>query len=287
MSSFPQTRIGALTASRLVIGTNWFLGYSHDTAAKDQYIRDHVMNRRAIADILTAFFREGVNTIIGVASLEPLTEAVREAQDNTGVEAVVCSIPTLPVTPRTPAEGLDLGETERIIEQEAKAGARVCMPHQQTTDALLDRCTREIRHMAPVCRLIRDHGMEPGLSTHIPEAIIYADESGLDVETYVSIYNLQGFLMQLEVDWTNRIIHAAKKPALTIKPFAAGQVRPFQGLNFAWNTLRPIDMVAVGTMSPGEALEVVEMSREILDRQPSTLPLQETRSKGHAKSTPA
>ena len=54
---------------------------------------------------------------------------------------------------------------------------------------------------------------------------------------------------------------------MTIKPFAAGQVRPLQGLTFVWNTIRPQDMVTVGTMSPREAEEVIEMSFGILERR--------------------
>jgi hypothetical protein len=117
----------------------------------------------------------------------------------------------------------------------------------------------------------------------MPEAIIYADESKLDVETYISIYNSMGFLMQVEVDWTASIIQKAAKPVLTIKPMAAGQVRPFQGLHFVWNTIRPQDMVAVGTMTPKEAEELVDMSLQILNNQAITPQLQETRSKASVK----
>ena len=61
--------------------------------------------------------------------------------------------------------------------------------------------------MAPVCADDpRERGMIPGLSTHMPESIIYADESGLDVDTYISIYNAMGFLMQVEVDWIAQVI---------------------------------------------------------------------------------
>jgi hypothetical protein len=138
--------------------------------------------------------------------------------------------------------------------------------------------------MDGLCAMIRERGMVPGLSTHMPEAIVYADESGLDVETYISIYNAMGFLMQVEVDWVSRIIHGAKKPVMTIKPMAAGQLRPFQAFNFVWNTLRPCDMVTVGTMSEKEAAELVALSLDILGRRESSVPLQETRSKASVKS---
>lgn len=93
-----------------------------------------------------------------------------------------------------------------------------------------------------------------------------------------------GFLMQIEVDWVARIIHEARKPVMTIKPMAAGQLRPFQGLAFAWSTLRDIDMVTVGTMTPREAAEVIEMSLNILEKKPFNQALQKTRSKASVKN---
>jgi hypothetical protein len=138
--------------------------------------------------------------------------------------------------------------------------------------------------MPQALRMIRERGMIPGLSTHMPESIIFADEADLDVETYVALYNSMGFLMQLEVDWISRIIHDAKKPVMTIKPLAGGQLRPFQGLSFVWNTIRDQDMVTVGTMTPREAEECIELSLSILDRRASTVELQETRSKKTVKA---
>jgi hypothetical protein len=117
----------------------------------------------------------------------------------------------------------------------------------------------------------------------MPESVIYADESGLDVETYIQLYNSMGFLMQVEVDWIANVIRNAKKPVMTIKPFAAGQLRPFQALHFVWNTIRDQDMVTVGTMTPDEAKECVELSFSILERRKADITLQETRSKGSIK----
>lgn len=283
MSKFPRTKVGGLSVSRMIVGTNWFFGYSHCTPSKDKLIKDLVGNRKAVADILEVFFSAGVNTVMGVAG-GLLNEAVKEAEDRTGVKGIIISTPSFPVSPETPAKGFDLDAVNRTLEGQARSDAAILMPHQGTTDALVDRCTREIRHMDTLCRAIREHGMIPGLSTHMPESIIYADETNLDVETYISIYNSMGFLMQLEVDWISRIISNAKKPVTTIKPMAAGQIRPFQAFNFVWNTLRDCDMVTVGTMTPDEAKELIDLSLSILDRRGSDLRLQETRSKASVKS---
>jgi len=121
--------------------------------------------------------------------------------------------------------------------------------------------------------------MIPGLSTHMPEAPVYADETGLDCEVYIQIYNAAGFLMQIEVDWVHRMIWQRAKPVITIKPLAAGKVLPLVGLAFNWSTIRDRDMVCVGTSTPDEARAVIELSLSLLERRMSEVELQKTRSK--------
>ena len=120
-------------------------------------------------------------------------------------------------------------------------------------------------------KMVRDEGMLPGLSAHMPELVVYSDLNGYDVETYIQIFNCAGFLMQVEVEYIHKVIWGAKKPVMTIKPMAAGRVTPFVGLSFAWNTIRPCDMVTVGCMTPHEAVEDIEISLAALERRPPDL----------------
>ena len=125
--------------------------------------------------------------------------------------------------------------------------------------------------------------MIPGLSTHMPESVVYADKMGADVETYIQLYNAAGFLMQIEVDWVHRMIWNAKKPVITIKPLAAGRLPPLVGLAFSWSTLRDIDMVCVGPHTPYEVEEDIELSLAILEHRAPRVALQESRSKASLK----
>lgn len=279
MNKFPRTQVGGLSVPRMIIGTNWFFGYSHCTPAKNHLIKQVVADPKTLADVLEVFMRAGVNAVMGYADGPNLQDAIKDAEDRVGTEMILIATPGLPFTP----EGLVFDEVARILDTNARLGARICMPHTSVTDVLVDRLTRRIRQMDEVCRMIRERGMIPGLSTHLPETIIFADETGLDVETYIAIYNAMGFLMPLEVDWTAYIIHNAKKPVMTIKPMAAGQIRPYQALNFVWNTIRPQDMVTVGTMTPAEAQEIIDLSLAILERRSHESELQETRSKATYK----
>ncbi len=56
MEKFPRTTVGGVSLPRMLIGTNWFLGYSHTSLAKDKFIKDF-QNRKRIADILLVFFK--------------------------------------------------------------------------------------------------------------------------------------------------------------------------------------------------------------------------------------
>lgn len=280
---FPRTTVGGVSVSRMIAGTNWFLGWSHCTPAKDKLIHETVSDYKKMADVLEVFFNAGVDTVMGFIQLEKMRLAIDEVQQRTGVRAIVVSTPWFQANPRTPVDGFDMDEANRILDAEVEGGTTFCLPHSSVVDVMLDCCTRELRKIDQLCAAMRERGLIPGLSTHRPESILYADESGLDVETYISIFNAMGFLMPVEVDWTASVIRKAKKPVMTIKPMAAGQLRPYQALTFAWNALRPCDMVTVGTLTPDEARELVDLSLDILSHQPAETPLQATRSKATLK----
>jgi hypothetical protein len=275
---FPRTQIENLSVSRLMIGTNWLLGFSHTSKAQDRMIREAVDAKR-VADILEVAMNAGVDTLYGMRSEPKLIQGVAEAEQRTGRKCILIAIPSFP----TGGDESSLGEAERILDEYAALGVSICMPHQATTDAFVNRRTRSLAGIEPILAAIRARGMLPGLSTHMPETPIYADNTGLDVATYIQIYNAAGFLMQIEVDWVQRMIWNAKKPVITIKPLAAGRLPPLVGLAFSWATLRPIDMVCVGVMTPYETEEVIELSLALLERRAPRVELQESRSKASLK----
>ena len=273
MADFPRTRVGGVSLPRLIIGSNWFLGYSHTSKAKDTFIKTY-QDRDSVADILEVFMNRGIDAVMGPYS-EKLEEAVQEAEQRTGEGMIRIITPHFNILPDGPEEM----EPERVFDACKEMGATFCMPHQCITDALMDRMHKEIRDIDTYTAMIRERGMIPGLSTHMPESVVYADETGADIETYIQLYNAAGFLMQVEADWVMRIIQNAKKPVMTIKPLAAGRLLPVVGLSFVWNTIRDQDMVTIGTTTPDEAREVIDISLNLLEKRTPDNELQRTRSK--------
>jgi hypothetical protein len=267
---FPRTTVGSVSLSRLLVGSNWFLGYSHTSLAKDRFIKDY-QTRERIVSVLTVFLEYGIDAVMGPLS-QHLEDSIREAEQRAGQRIIRIYTPAFDLDP-------DAVSAQTAFDQCAAYGATFCLPHQCVTDALLDRRAGLIRDLDRYTRLIRERGMIPGLSTHMPESVVYADKQKADVETYIQLYNAAGFLMQVEADWVMRIISEAQKPVMTIKPLAAGRLLPVVGLAFVWNTIRDQDMVTIGATTPDEARESIELSLDLLARRMPDNALQTTRSK--------
>ena len=110
MSGFPRTTVGGISVSRMIIGTNWFLGFCHTTGGKSRAIQRIVMNPGTIADIIEVFLKAGVDTILCPHSDSCMPEAIAEAEQRVGRKVIIVSTPTFSTTPRTPFDGFDTDE---------------------------------------------------------------------------------------------------------------------------------------------------------------------------------
>ena len=263
-SAFPRTTAGGVSLPRMLIGSNWVMGFSHTSAAADDLIRRTHASREAIADLLAVFMGAGVDAMMGGFQKQPvLMDGIRLAEDRTGRSLILIDTPSMNVDDSAAARR----EAEATIRASAALGATFCMPHHTSAEQLVNKNTRSITRLPDYLSMIRQHGMVPGLSAHMPELIIFSDLNGYDVETYVQLYNCAGFLMQVEIEYIHSVIWGAKKPVMTIKPMAAGRVSPFVGITFSFATLRECDMVTVGCLTPQEAAEDIEIGLAAIERR--------------------
>ena len=259
---FPRTEVAGQSLSRMLIGTNWMLGWSHQSPAADSRIKEAYAKPEDFFPQLNAYLSYGIDTIMGPIGTQPLMKAAIDyAQDKTGKKLIQVDTPIINVDDNAAARK----EAEATIKAVAKSGAKFCLIHHSSAEELVDKNRRVIHRLDDYTSMIRDAGMIPGLSAHMPELITFSDDNGYDVETYIQIFNCMGFLMQVEVETIASTIHNAKKPVMTIKPMAAGRVTPYIGLTFNWNALRPQDMITVGCFSEKEVHEDVEISFAALE----------------------
>ncbi len=267
-TTFPRTIVGGISLPRMLMGTNWLLGYSHTSAAADKSIREKYQKPEDFYPTLAAYLDNGIDAIMAPASTTPIAaDAIHYAEQKYGKKIIIIDTPAMNVddTPEGRAEA------RQVIRHSREIGSDFCLIHHTSVEQLVNKNKRIIDRLPDYLSMIREEGMQPGLSAHMPEVVQYADWNEYDVETYIQIFNCMGFLMQIEVEGVANIIHKAKHPVMTIKPFAAGRCTPFVGLNFNWNVIRECDMITCGANSAAEALEDIEISRAALERRHANL----------------
>ena len=192
-----------------------------------------------------------------------LMDAIRDTEQKMGRGIILVDTPTLNVDNNPQARQ----EAEALVKESARRGAKFCLLHHSCAEQLVNKNKGIIDRLDDYTKMIRDAGMIPGLSAHMPELVVYSDANGYDVETYIQIFNCMGFLMQVEIETVASIIQNAKKPVMTIKSMAAGRCSPYVGLTFSWNAIREKDMVTVGAFSAQEAEEDIEISLAAIEHR--------------------
>ena len=269
MTQFPRTEVGGVSLPRMLIGTNWLLGYSHTGPAADDMIKNRHSNPENVAAVLDAYMEYGIDAIMGPSFDEstPLRQGMHLTEERFGKKLIQIVTPGINVDNNNAARA----EAEATIAKCAKDGATFCLIHHASAEQLVNKNTQTIDRLPDYLDMIRQHGMIPGLSAHMPELVQYSDKNGYDVETYIQLYNCMGFMMQIEVEGVNGVIWNAKKPVMTIKSMAAGRCTPFVGLTFNYSTIRPCDMVTLGAFTPDEVHEDVEIALAAIERRRPTL----------------
>jgi len=261
---FPRTIVGGVSMPRMIMGTNWLLGWSHTGAAADAGIKEKYQKPEDFFPVFKAYLDRGVDALMGPISRNELgMAAIKYAEDKLGKKIILIDTPSFNVDDTPEARR----EAQQAIKKSREAGATFTLVHHASAEQLVNKNKREITRLPDYLSMIRDEGLIPGLSAHMPELVTYSDKNEYDVETYIQIFNCMGFLMQVEIESVARIIHNAKKPVMTIKPMAAGRCTPYVGLTFNWNAIRDFDMVTVGAGSAFEVEEDIEISLAALEHR--------------------
>jgi hypothetical protein len=271
---FPMTEIGGIPISRLLIGSNTFHGFSHFSAARDSWLKQHFTQER-IHEVAAFAARQGLNATIAVQRKD-YVEVLAQVEKDTGVKIHYIATPA----------GATLEELKRGVDEAADLGCEFCWPHTSWTDVRIVASENRIHEGPEALDYILSKGMIPGWSTHRPETIAVSDRAGYPVAGYVQIFNSIGFLCAVETDWERNVIRGTDKPVVSIKPLGAGRIMPPTGFGFVYSNIKPIDTVVIGMMSVEEAREDIEIARQCI-AETCTGPevdLQYTRSKAALKN---
>ena len=264
MKTFPRTEVAGVSLPRIIMGSNWVLGYSHTSASADTMIKNRYNTKEAVCELAEAYLQYDIDAMMApFGGSKVLLDGLHMAQDKFGKKIILIDTPIIDVSDSKAARE----SAEKTFAKCGKNGAEFCLIHHSAAEKLVSKLHGTMDRLPDYLDMIRQHGMKPGLSAHMPELILYSDQNEYDVETYIQLYNCVGFLMQVEVEYISRVIWNAKKPVMTIKSMAAGRVSPYVGISFSFATLRECDMVTLGAHTPEEVHEDVEIAFAALEHR--------------------
>ena len=82
---FPRTTVGGISLSRMLIGTNWILGWSHTSLSADAQIKETHRTPATIEPMLEVALDHGVDSIMGLFNTNPaLNQAIANVEQRRG-----------------------------------------------------------------------------------------------------------------------------------------------------------------------------------------------------------
>ena len=171
----PTMKIGDLTVSRLIVGSNPFSGKSHMTPAVDADMKSHFTEETVFA-MLRRCEEAGITAVQSRGSMPIMELLYRYRQQGSGMHWLAQTGKSLTTFD---------DELEAMMKYKPSA---VCI-HGELSDELY--LTGMLDRLSGLLDKIRRYQVPCGICSHFPEVLIYAEEHGLKPDYYMaSVYNL-------------------------------------------------------------------------------------------------
>lgn len=244
----PTMKIGDVEITRLIVGSNPFLGKSHMDAGTDKDMQEYFSEEKAF-EMLRSCEAAGINAIQsrGNMPIMGLIDRYRASGGNLKWLA-------------TSSKSLDTFD-EELDEMMKYHPAAVCI-HGELADELY--LTGRLELLEGLLEKIRRKGVPCGVCAHFPEVLAYVEEQGLKPDYYMaSLYNISQPDRSHDVNPTGErfedsdipkmyeVIRKLSAPVIALKILGAGrrcasqeQVRG--AFAEAFSSIKPGDGVLVG-----------------------------------------
>ncbi len=259
----PTVDFCGIRVTRLIIGANPFGGYSHQTPERDRAMREYYTVER-IKETWARAEAAGINTMITNNETPHVLQAVQEYLGAGGRLQWIAQV--------NRRLKLDMGAA---IREAVEIGCKAIYIHGWLVDDAYRRDDAQL--LAGWCDIARSHGVPVGVAGHDPRAHRWVDSLGIADFHAVCFFNCgsvhagDGERFQLSDVWAaTETIRAIRKPCIGYKVMGAGRIDPAMALEYAYEAIKPGDVVNVG-MHRGDRDDMVEvnmaLARGILARQ--------------------
>ena len=237
-------KIGPLTVSRFILGSNPFSGFSHQGSSRDAEMV-HYFTTLRIKQTLRDAESLGISAVIARADHHVIRTLMEYWDEGGKLQWLAQTCP-------------GVGPTLKTIQMAIQGGAKAIHIH----GGVMDNCLAKGDMSDPMAGIarIREAGLPVGIAGHNPEVFCWAERQKLDVDYYMcSYYNAAHRDKSAEkspdqAEWfleedrrtIATIIQGLSRPVIHYKVMAAGRNQPAEALSFAATCMRPGDGVCVG-----------------------------------------
>lgn len=239
MKVLPEVEFCGLKLSRLLIGANPFGGYSHQTEERDTAMRTYYTPDR-IVETLRLAEEEGITGMVANNETPHVLEAVERYHREGGRLLWFAQL-----------NCMHKPDMEVAIDEAAEIGAKAVYFHGALIDdAYAHRDEAKVRRWFSYAQA---KGLPAGAAGHDPRAHLWLNELGIADFHCVCFFNCgslhsgKGDKFSLrDVFPASEAVRAIEKPCVAYKVLGAGRIDPRLGLEYAYESIKPGDVVNLG-----------------------------------------
>ena len=254
----PTVDFCGLKVTRLILGANPFGGFSHQSPERDEEMRSYYTPER----IVETFHRAeaaGINTVITNNGSPNVLAALRQYFADGGRLQWIAQVSPVYREEQTMLEALD---------EAAELGACAIYTHGRRTEDMYH--AKDAAQLIEWMDRIRSHGLPAGTAAHGAEVHDWVHEVGAADFHAVCFYRCgslhdgHGLKFKLkDPPVATSCIRRLPKPCIGYKIMAAGRIDPQMAFEYAYDSIKPTDVVNVG-MYRGDKDDMVEENAAIV-----------------------
>lgn len=254
-AKLPTIRLGKLSVSRLILGSNPFFGFSHQSRELDEEMKRYHTGER-IKMVLDQAADCGI-TAVAAPPYESWIKLFQEYLKSGGKLRIWIAQPDPPPD-----------QMKEAIAAAAKGGAKAIFIQGARVDEQFESPNR-LKLVGEWLEYIKSFGLPAGMASHRPDVHLEAEKAGLPTDFYFQCFFRPDTYKMEDREKAVEAIRQIKKPVVGYKILAAGRIPPAEGFEYALSRLRPKDGVCVGMylkqkpdMIAEDASLVVKLSRQ-------------------------
>lgn len=242
--------IGNKQFSKLICGTNAFYARSHFSHARDCEYKARFTDNY-IEKVINFCIDNGVNAIETSAN-----ERIWNIFDKIGRNGELLKIGSTRID-ETSTMKSHQEKLKYLIDRKAD----VCVIHAQYVER--PSSIDEIKGLQKLIDKIRESNLLVGISAHRISTVELCEKK-YDIDTYLFPMNSTGFVYPNydggeSVKDRISIVKNTAKPFILMKTLAAGRIAPSEGVQFALENSKKIDIISLGIGSIEEAEESIKL----------------------------